>query len=75
MRLDTICLILAILGSILYGSYVIFIFSVAFLATSTHWLLIPFFSVILIGLWVLYIVYRDRLSNAEDDYYEKNVEK
>ena len=75
MRLDTICLIIAIIVTILYGLYLLFIFLIAAFYTSTQWLLIPGFFILLIGLWIFYTVYRDRRANAEDDYYEKNVEK
>ncbi len=69
MKLDTILLILALLLGAVYAAFV-----VAGMIAALPWGLIGL-VVIGVAAFVFYRVVTDRLRNAEDDYYEKNIHK
>ena len=69
MKLDTIMLVLVCIGAGLWALGLIAGMIAAFPFG------IPALVIVAIVGFVLYRVIRERLENAEDDYYEKNVEK
>ncbi|MEM1377247.1 MAG: hypothetical protein AAGG69_07645 [Pseudomonadota bacterium] len=71
MKLDSIILIIVAIGA---GLYFLAMLAGAIVA-SAYGVGIPMVILLLIGLWILVRVINDRRSNAEDDYYEKIVEK
>lgn len=71
MKLDTIVLIIVALGAGLYFGALL----VGAIVASSVGIGIPFLILLLVGLWVLVRVINERRANAEDDYYESNVEK
>lgn len=72
MKLDTIALILVILG---IAGYVLAVFTGIIAVASEHWLAWIAVAVLLIIAYIMVRVILDRVSNKEDDYYDKNVEK
>ena len=69
MALDRIALILVIVAASLYAAALL----MGLIATSPYsWPLLPFAAVIA---YLIFRVIRDRLRNAEDDYYEKNIKE
>lgn len=68
MKLETLALVFATIGGLLWLAFIMF----GALATPIG---IPMALVALGGLFLLVMVLRDRTNNAEDDYYEKNVDK
>ncbi|MEL6435913.1 MAG: hypothetical protein AAFP99_03865 [Pseudomonadota bacterium] len=71
MKLDTIVLIIVALGAGLYFGALL----VGAIVASSVGIGIPFLILLMVGLWVLVRVINERRANAEDDYYENNVEK
>ncbi|MEL6921014.1 MAG: hypothetical protein AAFO77_08290 [Pseudomonadota bacterium] len=71
MKLDTIVLIVVAIGA---GLYFLAMLIGAIVASSVG-IGIPLVILLLLGLWIMVRIINDRRSNAEDDYYEKNVEK
>ena len=71
MKLDTVALIVVAIAA---GGYFIALLTGAII-TSAFGIGIPFLVLLLIGAWLLWRVIADRRANAEDDYYEKNVER
>ena len=69
MPLDKLVLILVIAGAALWALVLL-----GGIITTLPWGL-PALILFLIGGYIVYRVIRDRLSNAEDDYYDKNVEQ
>lgn len=69
MALDKLALIIVIAGAIIWA----FLMLVGMIAAWPVGL--PFLVFGLIAGYFLYRVIADRLSNAEDDYYEKNVDR
>ena len=69
MPLDKLVLILVIAGAVLWALVML-----GGIITTLPWGL-PALILFLIGGYIVYRVIRDRLSNAEDDYYDKNVEQ
>ena len=69
MPLDKLVLILVIAGAALWALVLL-----GGIITTLPWGL-PALILFLIGGYIVYRVVRDRLSNAEDDYYDKNVEQ
>lgn len=67
MKLDQIALILVIVAAVAYFLMISFGLVVAL---PYAW---PLLILVAIGLFLVIRVIRDRLNNAEDDYYEKNV--
>lgn len=71
MKLDTLLLVLAIVGGVPYFGAIIF---GLFIATPAG-IAVPLLIVVAIIGYVLWRVIAERRANAEDDYYERNVEK
>lgn len=71
MKLDTIALIVVAVGA---GLYFLAILAGA-IAASTFGFGIPLLILLLVGAYLVVRVIGERRSNAEDDYYENNVEK
>ena len=69
MPLDKLVLILVIAGAALWALVLL-----GGIITTLPWGL-PALILFLFGGYIVYRVVRDRLSNAEDDYYDKNVEQ
>ena len=69
MPLDKLALIVVVAGAIIWG----FLMLAGMIAAWPVGL--PFLAIVLIAGYFLYRVIADRLSNAEDDYYEKNVDQ
>lgn len=69
MALDKLALIVVVAGAIIWGVLML----VGMIAAWPVGL--PFLAIVLIAGYFLYRVIGDRLSNAEDDYYEKNVDQ
>ena len=69
MKLDTIMLVLVCAGAAIWALGMVAGMIAAFPFG------IPALVIVAIVGYVLYRVIRDRLENAEDDYYEKNVDK
>ena len=69
MPLDKLVLILVIAGAALWALVML-----GGIIATLPWGL-PALIIFLIGGYIVYRVIRDRLSNAEDDYYDKNVEQ
>lgn len=69
MALDRIALILVVFFAVLYAAA---LFTGLLAASPYSWPLLPFVAVIA---YLVYRVVRDRLNNAEDDYYEKNIKE
>lgn len=67
MKLDQIALILVIVAAV---AYLLMISFGLIVALPIAW---PLLILVAIGLFLVIRVIRDRLNNAEDDYYEKNV--
>ena len=67
MKLDQIALILVIVAAI---AYLALIFFGLLIALPYAW---PLIILVAFGAFLVIRVIRDRLNNAEDDYYEKNV--
>ncbi len=72
MKLDTIALILVILS---VAGYALAVFTGIIAVASEHWLTWIAAAVLLIIAYIMVRVILDRVSNKEDDYYDKNVEK
>ena len=71
MKLDTIVLIIVAIGAAAY----FFALLAGAIVASAFGIGIPFVIILLVGLWIVVRVINERRANAEDDYYEKNVEK
>ncbi|MEO0545003.1 MAG: hypothetical protein AAFY99_14395 [Pseudomonadota bacterium] len=71
MKLDTIVLIIVAIAA---GTYFFALLAGA-IAASAFGVGIPFVFILLVGLWIVIRIINERRSNAEDDYYENNVEK
>ena len=69
MALDKLALIIIIAGVVIWGLVMLTG------AVATLPLGLPVLVILAIGGYFLYRVVRDRLTSAEDDYYEKNVDK
>ncbi len=69
MPLDKLVLILVIAGAAIWAMVML-----GGIIATLPWGL-PALILFLIGGYIVYRVIRDRLSNAEDDYYDKNVEQ
>ncbi len=69
MPLDKLVLILVIAGAAIWAMVML-----GGIIATLPWGL-PALIIFLIGGYIVYRVIRDRLSNAEDDYYDKNVEQ
>ncbi len=68
MKLDTIALIASIIAATIWLSVIL----IGTLSTPAGYPI----AIIIVGfLIILFKVINDRRHNAEDDYYEKNVEK
>jgi len=69
MALDRIALIFVVIVAVIYVAALL----TGLLAASPFsWPVLPFLAVIA---YLIYRVVRDRLNNAEDDYYEKNIKE
>ncbi len=69
MKLDTIALALV---ATLAGLWLILMITGVIVASPYSWIIaIP----LLVGLYLLVRVIQQRLGNAEDDYYEKNIKE
>ena len=71
VKLDTIILILVAIGAAVYFLALL----AGAIVASAYGVGIPLVIVLLVGLWIFVRVINDRRNNAEDDYYEKNVER
>ncbi|MEO1747468.1 MAG: hypothetical protein AAFR27_02415 [Pseudomonadota bacterium] len=71
MKLDTIVLIIVAIAASAY----FFALLAGAIVASAFGVGIPFVILLLIGLWIVVRIVNERRANAEDDYYEKNVEK
>ena len=69
MPLDKLVLILVIAGAVLWALVML-----GGIIATLPWGL-PALILFLIGGYIVYRVIQDRLSNTEDDYYDKNVEQ
>ncbi len=70
MKLDTIALLLAIIGGAIYLLFLLYAG-----ATAPFPFGFVFVIVLVLAGYLLFRVIWQRKNNAEDDYYEKNVEK
>ena len=69
MPLDRLVLILVIAGAAVWA-----VVMLGGIVATLPWGL-PALILFMIGGYIVYRVIQDRLSNAEDDYYDKNVEQ
>ena len=69
MKLDTIALALV---AVMAGLWLILMITGVIVASPYSWIIaLP----LLVGIYLLVRVIQQRLGNAEDDYYEKNIKE
>ncbi len=71
MKLDRLLLIIVVIAAALYFTAM----AVGAIILTPTGVGIPMLIVLGVGAYVIWRVIADRRANAEDDYYDKNVEK